>query len=243
LIFAVRPRNFAPAESFLKRIIDIIGASFLLTLTSPLLLLFLVLVPFTSPGPIFFRQERIGRHRRKFHIVKFRTMVPNAESLTGPVLASERDPRITRIGRILRASRLDELPQLWNVLLGDMSLVGPRPEREFFVHQYEKILPAYDLRHTVKPGITGLAQVKAGYSTSADRKLHFDLFYIYRYSVFLDLRILFQTIVVVLRGRQEVGIKDARPQLRPVRDGHSFRPAGHVIERISDRHENFPTSL
>ncbi len=205
LIFAVHPHRLGPAESLVKRVLDIAGALLLLGLTSPLFIIFGALIPATSRGPVFFRQERIGRYRRKFHILKFRTMVHNAERLTGPVLAKARDPRITPLGRILRATRIDELPQLWNVLRGEMSLVGPRPEREFFVHQFEKMLPGYDLRHSVKPGLTGLAQIKGRYSTSVERKLHFDLLYVYGYSFILDMKILFQTIIVVLRGKQSAG--------------------------------------
>lgn len=223
LIFAPRPHNFGAAESLVKRVFDLAGALFLLALTTPIFLLLMILIPVTSRGPIFFRQERLGRYRHKFYILKFRTMVPNAELLTGPVLAKERDPRVTALGRVLRATRLDELPQLWNVLRGEMSLVGPRPERHFFVKQYEKLLPAYDLRHGVKPGITGLAQIKSRYSSSVERKLHFDLLYIYRYSLMLDLTILFQTIIVVLRGKQSIGIKEHSPSL-PRAEKHSVIP-------------------
>jgi len=207
LVFALRPHNFGPAESLVKRGFDLAGAAFLLILTLPVFVMLMILIPATSKGPIFFRQERLGRDRRRFHILKFRTMVPNAERSTGPVLATERDPRITRLGHVLRATRLDELPQLWNVLRGEMSLVGPRPERQFFVHQYEKILPAYSLRHAVKPGLTGLAQIKSNYSSSPERKLYFDLLYIYRHSLILDLKVVIQTIIVVLRGPQSMGVK------------------------------------
>jgi len=234
LVLAVRPHPLGPAETLIKRAVDVVGALLLLTFTLPLTLAVLVLIPLTSAGPIFFRQERIGRHRRKFSILKFRTMVPNAEKLTGPVMSIERDPRVTWLGRMLRATRLDELPQLWNVIRGEMSLVGPRPEREFFVHQYEKILPAYDLRHSIKPGLTGLAQIKTGYSTSVERKLHFDLLYIYRYSLMLDLRILVQTIIVVLRGRQAVGIRETDSWLVKGADEGPFHPTPHVADRMAD---------
>jgi exopolysaccharide biosynthesis polyprenyl glycosylphosphotransferase len=234
LILAVRPHPLGPAESLLKRIVDILGALLLLTFTSPLAFLVLILMPLTSPGPIFFRQERMGRHRRKFFIVKFRTMVPNAEELTGPVMSIRRDPRVTRLGRILRATRLDELPQLWNVLRGEMSLVGPRPEREFFAHHYEKILPAYDLRHSVKPGLTGLAQIKATYGSSVERKLHFDLLYIYRHSLMLDLKILVQTIIVVLRGDQAIGAREATPLDLRISEASSFHSTTQMVDRTAD---------
>jgi exopolysaccharide biosynthesis polyprenyl glycosylphosphotransferase len=209
LIFAVHPHRLGPGERLVKRFFDLLGASLLLAVTAPLFLLLAVLIPLTSRGPIFYRQERLGRYRRKFHILKFRTMRENAERFTGPVLATARDPRITRLGRFLRATKIDELPQLWNVLRGEMSLVGPRPEREFFVEKFEKLLPEYELRHSVKPGVTGLAQTRARYGSSAERKLHFDLLYIYRYSFLLDIKIFFQTIIVMLRAEQSAGARAA----------------------------------
>ena len=137
---------------------------------------------------------------------KFRTMVDNAEGKTGPVLAAERDQRITKLGGLLRSTRLDELPQLINVLKGDMSLVGPRPEREYFIKQFEQQIPHYIYRMTVKPGLTGLAQVKGKYTTSSSDKLRYDLMYIKNYSLLLDLKILFQTILVVLEREQSKGV-------------------------------------
>lgn len=206
LLFAVHPHRLGSAERLVKRLFDLLVASLLLALTSPLLAVLSVLIPLTSAGPVLYSQERLGRYRRRFRILKFRTMKVNAEKLTGPVLATERDPRVTSLGKFLRSTKIDELPQLWNVLRGEMSLIGPRPEREFFVHQFEHI-PGYELRHSVKPGLTGLAQIKARYGSSVERKLHFDLLYIYRYSVWLDIKILIQTAIVVLRGQQSMGVK------------------------------------
>lgn len=206
LLFAVHPHRLGSAEQLVKRLFDLLAASVLLALAAPVFIVLSVLIPLTSAGPVFYSQERLGRYRRKFRIMKFRTMKVNAERLTGPVLATERDPRITPLGKFLRSTKLDELPQLWNVLRGEMSLVGPRPEREFFVQQFEHI-PGYELRHSLKPGLTGLAQIKARYSSSVERKLHFDLLYIYRYSVLLDIKILIQTAIVVLRGQQSVGVR------------------------------------
>jgi exopolysaccharide biosynthesis polyprenyl glycosylphosphotransferase len=231
LLFAAQPHHLGPAESLVKRLFDLTGALFLLGLTFPLFIILSIVIPVTSKGPVFFRQERIGRYRRKFRIVKFRTMVHNAEESTGPVLATQRDPRITPLGRILRATRIDELPQLWNVLRGEMSLVGPRPEREFFVRQFEKLLPAYELRHSVKPGLTGLAQTKGRYRSSVERKLHFDLLYVYGYSLTLDMKILFQTIIVVLRGKQSVGKKQDHQSLW--RPGTAVTPSSEFLtERV-----------
>jgi exopolysaccharide biosynthesis polyprenyl glycosylphosphotransferase len=205
LVFGVHPYRVGPAEELMKRAIDLVGSIVLLILTSPFFLVLSIAIPLTSKGPVFFRQERIGKGRKLFWVLKFRTMVQDAEQHSGPVLATARDPRITSLGHVLRGLRLDELPQLWNVLCGDMSLIGPRPEREFFVEQFEQRLPAYEFRHSVKPGITGLAQVMGRYSTVVDQKLDFDLLYIYSYSLLLDFKILLQTVIVVLRREQSAG--------------------------------------
>jgi exopolysaccharide biosynthesis polyprenyl glycosylphosphotransferase len=236
LIFAVHPHRLGPAESLLKRLVDVLGSLFLLCFASPVVIAAAVVIGATSRGPVFFRQERIGKDRRKFQILKFRTMVADAEKHTGPVLAMDRDPRITPCGRILRALRVDELPQLWNVLRGDMSLVGPRPEREFFVQQFENALPAYELRHSVKPGITGLAQTMAKYSTTVERKLHFDLLYIYSYSFVLDIKILFQTIIVVLRRDQSKGVAALTPLhlSQHFRSQSAYEPGGQLSRRSND---------
>ena len=217
LIFGIRPHRLNPAEELLKRTMDLLGSMTLLLLSSPVMLLVAALVPLTSKGPALFRQERVGANGKAFRIFKFRTMVANAEQHSGPVLASESDPRITRLGRFLRALRIDELPQLFNVLKGDMSLVGPRPERAFFVEQFEREFPAYELRRAVKPGLTGLAQVVGRYSTTVERKLHFDLLYIYNYSLLLDVKILLQTIRVVLQREQATGLASDETSRRPPR--------------------------
>jgi lipopolysaccharide/colanic/teichoic acid biosynthesis glycosyltransferase len=143
-------------------------------------------------------QERVGQNGRVFRLYKLRTMVTGAEEGTGPVLAATDDARITPVGRWLRATRLDELPQVFNVLKGEMSFVGPRPERPEFVERFRAESPAYHYRHLVKPGLTGLAQVQGRYSTSAEDKLRFDLYYIRNYSLLLDLQILLQTIPIVI---------------------------------------------
>jgi exopolysaccharide biosynthesis polyprenyl glycosylphosphotransferase len=232
LIFGIRPHRLNPAEELLKRMMDLVGSLTLLVLSSPVLVLVAVLVRLTSKGPALFRQERVGANCKAFRIIKFRTMVADAEEQSGPVLASESDPRITRLGRFLRAARIDELPQLFNVLKGDMSLVGPRPERAFFVEQFERECPAYELRHTVKPGLTGLAQVVGRYSTTVERKLHFDLLYIYNYSLLLDLKILLQTIRVVLQREQATGLASEKTLRRQPRTT-SIRAVEDVMERAS----------
>jgi exopolysaccharide biosynthesis polyprenyl glycosylphosphotransferase len=207
LLLSIRPLRLRPAHEFAKRIQDLLLSSILLLLAAPVMLILYVLIPLESKGSAIFRQTRLGKSGHPFTLMKFRTMVDDAEEASGPVLAREGDPRITRLGNFLRATRLDELPQLINVLRGEMSMVGPRPEREFFVRQFEQEMPAYALRMAVKPGITGLAQVQGRYSSSAERKLRFDLLYICNYSVVLDLKILLQTISVVMRREQAAGVR------------------------------------
>ncbi len=176
----------------------------LLFLMLPLIPLIALAIRLNSKGPVFYRQARVGLSGRVFYCYKFRTMRADAEADTGPTWASDWDPRITSIGRFLRKSRLDEIPQLWNVLRGDMVFVGPRPERPEFVEWLSKDIPYYQLRHVVRPGITGWAQVRYHYGNTledAKEKLKYDLFYIKRISVSLDLLIMFETIRVVILGR------------------------------------------
>ena len=185
-----------------KRCIDVCGAVFGLVLLLPAMGVIAAAIRVTSPGPALFTQERVGIGGRVFHLYKFRTMVRDAEKDTGPTLSTgDDDERLTGLGRRLRKLRLDELPQFWNVLKGDMSLVGPRPERPHFVRQFEQEIPSYDARHAVRPGITGLAQVFGGYRTDPRDKLRFDLLYVRSQSLLLDLRILWRTVGVVLRAR------------------------------------------
>jgi len=184
-----------------KRTMDVIGASLALLITSPAMLLAVLAIKLTSPGPVVYRQERVGQGERVFNVYKFRTMVADAEAKTGPVLATENDKRITPVGGFLRRTRVDELPQLINVLKGEMSFVGPRPERPFFVEKFKKKIPGYAERFKVKPGLTGLAQISGGYATDARNKLKYDLIYIYHQSLFLDAQIILKTIKVLLTGR------------------------------------------
>lgn len=186
-----------------QRLLSVLLAALGLLLVWPLLVAIAVALKLESPGPAVFRQERVGQLGRRFTLYKFRSMRDGAERATGPVWAREQDDRVTRVGRILRQSRLDELPQLWNVLRGDMNLVGPRPERPVFVEQLAAQIPFYDYRHRVRPGITGWAQVKYRYGATVEdqrEKLRYDLFYIKNFSLWLDLYILFHTAKVVLRG-------------------------------------------
>lgn len=188
----------------LKGLIDVSVSLMALLLLSPLMLLVSLAIKLESRGPVLFRQERVGKDGRVFVLSKFRSMREDAEAETGPVWAEEDDPRITQVGKILRKSRIDEIPQMFSVLKGEMSFVGPRPERPFFVNQLSRQIPYYHQRHTVKPGITGWAQVNYPYGSSledAQEKLRYDLYYIKHISTLFDLLILFQTIKVILFGR------------------------------------------
>ena len=199
----VRPELLSPVERLFKRMTDLCAAAFLLVLTFPVWILVSVLILLDSRGPIFYAQRRVGLGAREFTLFKFRSMATNAEDLTGAVLAVESDPRVTRIGRFLRATRLDELPQLINVLFGQMSLVGPRPERMEFVQRFIREVPLYERRLNVKPGITGWSQVHLKYDSRADQipvKLNYDFYYIEHMSLPLDMKILFMTLFVILRG-------------------------------------------
>ncbi len=188
-----------PEESLIiKKATDILLSLVALVITAPLGILATVAIRLDSRGPVFYRQKRLTLQGKPFYLYKFRTMVENAEQESGPVLASEHDPRVTRVGRFLRAARIDESPQLLNVLKGDMSIVGPRPERPFFVNELVKETPEYAYRMNVKSGITGLAQIAGRYSTSPENKLKYDLLYTKSYSPAKDLAILLQTIKVIL---------------------------------------------
>ena len=185
----------------IKRLLDLVLATLMLLLTAPFILISMLLVRLTSRGPMIYAQKRLGQEGRTFTIYKIRTMYHNCEVLTGPRWASARDPRVTPVGRFLRATHLDELPQLWNVLRGDMSLVGPRPERPEFIPALEQDIPHYRQRLEVRPGLTGLAQVQLPADTDLDsvrRKLAHDLYYIERLGPWLDLRLLAGTALYAL---------------------------------------------
>ena len=190
----------------IKRLLDILFSIFLLLVSFPLNLLIAVAVKLGSRGKVLFRQERLGIRKHPFICYKFRTMKMEAEKETGPKWSSEDDPRITRVGKILRKTHLDELPQLWNILKGDMSFVGNRPIRKYFSDHLVKMIPYYDLRFLVKPGLTGWAQVNYGYSGSQEgqfEKFQFELFYIKKMSLFIDLFIIFKTIKTMFQRRGE----------------------------------------
>ncbi len=186
-----------------KRVIDIVMSSVALIVSAPLLLLTAIAIKFESPGTVLYRQERIGQNDKPFTLYKFRSMSEHAEA-SGPVWAAKNDPRVTRVGAIIRKLRIDEIPQMINVLKGEMSFVGPRPERAFFVNQLKEKIRYYDLRHSVKPGITGWAQISYSYGDSeqdAIEKLQYDLYYIKHMSPFFDLQIIFESLKVILLGK------------------------------------------
>jgi len=200
LIDAIREKD-SPGRRIVKRACDIATSLVLLVLTLPLMLLVAALIRIESPGPVLYRQQRAGQHGKPFTLYKFRSMAADAEAGGSPLWAQKRDPRITRIGALIRPTRIDELPQLFNVLAGQMSVVGPRPERPHFVTQLARVLPHYDLRSVVKPGITGWAQVNFPYGASVEdarQKLAFDLYYVKHRNLWLDLFILLSTVRVIV---------------------------------------------
>ena len=199
----VTDNNFSPAEQNIKLFLDKVCSVVALLLLSPLFAYIAWRVKKDSPGPVFFRQERIGYLGQPFWMYKFRTMYVNAEE-NGPSLSSEDDLRVTPFGRIMRKYRLDELPQFWNVLKGDMSLVGPRPERKYFIDEIVKTAPYYYLLHNVRPGITSLGMVKYGYAASVDKmveRMEYDILYYENMSLTLDLTILIYTVKTVITGK------------------------------------------
>ncbi len=223
-------RCYAPV----RRALDFSAALTLLVVSCPVLLLAALAVRFSSRGPAFYTQVRTGRGGRPFTIYKIRTMVDNCESLTGPRWTMPGDPRITPIGWLLRRSHLDELPQLLNVLKGEMSLIGPRPERPEFVERLERALPGYPALHHVLPGITGLAQIQLPPDTDIDsvrRKLQYDLYYVRHWGLLLDLRVTLGTMLHMVGASFSV-----LQRLRLV-------PAARNIERIDDRRESAPPLL
>ncbi len=191
-------------RTVVKRIFDLLCATLLIVLSLPVMLLTGVLILLESSGPVLYRQERVGLNGRLFNVIKFRSMRPDAEQDGKPRWAMAADDRVTRVGRTIRKLRIDELPQLFSVLTGDMSLVGPRPERPYFVDKLTQELPYYAVRQSVKPGVTGWAQVRYHYGASVEdaaEKLQYDLYYVKNHSLFLDLIVLFETVGVVLMGK------------------------------------------
>jgi sugar transferase (PEP-CTERM system associated) len=212
LIEELRPSHLIFSKGFdrrkvtlwIKRILDLSCATVGLVLAIPFFLIIPLLIKVDSPGPVFYRQKRIGEGGKAFMPLKFRSMVTDAKSDSNPVWAKENDPRITRVGRILRKLRLDELPQLINVIKGEMSFIGPRPDIPYLRDQLQNLIPYYAVRYTIKPGVTGWAQVQSSYVSNVEEGMvrhQYDLYYIKNMSLALDLKILFKTVQIVLFGR------------------------------------------
>lgn len=207
-IIEVSNFEISQEDNLIKRMVDVIFSLFLIVLTSPIMLVTAMLVKVTSEGPVFYKQVRITKDGKEFNVLKFRSMSATAEKDSGPVLSTSNDARVTTIGKYLRSLRIDELPQLFNVLKGDMSVVGPRPERPFFVEQFQKENPHYYLRHNVRAGITGYAQVYGKYASDFNSKLNFDLLYIKKYSLLLDIKIMLQTIKILFDKVSSKGLDE-----------------------------------
>ena len=169
----------------------------------PLWILIATAIKLEDGGPVFYSQARVGKEEKCFTILKFRSMISDAEKMTGPILASKKDHRVTRIGRLLRATAMDELPQLWNIFRGDISFVGPRAERPEFVKKYRGEISKYDLRHSVRPGLTGVAQVYGRYDSHPKQKLHYDLLYVRTQTFLLDMKLVFLSFWITFRGKWE----------------------------------------
>ncbi|QJD85252.1 sugar transferase [Cohnella herbarum] len=216
MVMAVKPFGLTIDERFIKRVFDILLSGIGLIFFTPLMLLTFIVIKLDSPrGSVMYKQKRIGQNNKVFTILKFRTMVEDAEVHTGPTLAVQNDPRITRVGRFLRRWRLDEIPQIINVLKGEMSIVGPRPEREFFTRTLNQQYESYQYRNTVKPGITGYAQIMGNYTTNVQDKLVFDLYYIRNYSLWMDIVIILRTLSVVMDRTKSEGHKQKTELTKP----------------------------
>jgi exopolysaccharide biosynthesis polyprenyl glycosylphosphotransferase len=202
-LIRITEHKMSDTELCIKRAFDIVVSLTMLIVLSPIYLLIALLVYSSSKGPIFYKQERIGLHGVPFHIIKFRTMYQDAEEGT-PQLSQDDDPRVTKVGKWLRKYRLDELPQFWNILRGDMSIVGPRPERRYFINQIEKEAPYYCMVYKIRPGLTSWGPIKIGYTDTLQKmiqRLNYDIVYMENMSLRLDIKIMFHTISVILNGK------------------------------------------
>lgn len=207
-VFAVESFRLPENKLFFKRLMDLILSIVGILVSTPLMMLAVIGIKLEDGGPIFYTQERSGLNGKIFRVIKFRSMVVDAEKFTGAVFASNNDLRITKMGKLMRATRVDEIPQFFNVLIGNMSMIGPRPERPVFVKEFCKELPEYINRLSVKPGITGLAQVMGNYTTTPANKVKYDLVYIRNYSILLDFKIVIKTILVIFSKIQSKGFEE-----------------------------------
>lgn len=204
--FFCKPMTLTMEEKLIKRVFDLVASAIAIILTAPIMLVVAILIKKDDGGHVFYKQERITENYRPFNVIKFRTMVENAEEISGATLSTKDDPRITKIGKKLRALRLDELPQLFNIFIGDMSFVGPRPERDVFIQEYVKEVPEFVYRLNVKAGLTGLAQVRGKYNTTPQDKLKMDLLYINDFTFLNDIKICFLTLKVIFTKESTEGI-------------------------------------
>lgn len=204
---AVKNGQMSFLTGFLKRAFDLISASVGLVLLSPIFLICAVMIKCDTPGPVFYKQERYTIHKKRFNVLKFRTMIQDAEK-QGASLATANDARITRTGKILRACRLDELPQLINIIRGEMTIVGPRPERPVYADEYSKMVKNYDVRYLVKAGLTGYAQVYGQYNTKVSDKILFDSIYIYNFSIWLDIKLIILTVMIMFIKESTEGVDE-----------------------------------
>ncbi|MCU7745568.1 exopolysaccharide biosynthesis polyprenyl glycosylphosphotransferase [Priestia megaterium] len=195
----VLKKEFPLFYSLCKRMVDIVISFVALVVLLPVILLFALIVMIETPGSPFFLQERLGKNGRPFTIMKLRSMYSDAEK-NGAQWAVKNDSRVTKVGKLIRQTRIDELPQLWNVLKGDMSIVGPRPERAVFIEEFQKTVPAFSQRLAVKPGLTGWAQINGGYELTPAEKLELDLYYIHHTNIRFDVKIMIKTLRVIVTG-------------------------------------------
>ena len=209
-LLLVKGTGFTPAQRVAKRCMDIVLSAIALLITSPAFLAVAISIKLEDGGPVFYKQKRLTRNGREFEILKFRSMIVDAEKYAGAVLATEDDPRITKTGKVIRATRLDELPQLLNILKGDMSIVGPRPERKVIADEYCKYIPEFAYRLKVRGGLTGYAQIYGKYNTSAYDKLRLDLMYIENYSFLLDIKLIILTMRIIFSKESTEGIDKAQ---------------------------------
>ncbi len=216
-LFMVKGTGLNITQRILKRIIDFIGSLIAIIITSPIMLLVALAIKLEDGGPVFYKQDRITRNNKEFKILKFRSMIVDAESKGEAMLATGCDPRITKVGKFIRAVRIDELPQIINILKGDMSIVGPRPERRSFIDEFEKDIPEFEYRLKVKGGLTGYAQVYGKYNTTPYDKLRMDLMYIENYSLLLDIKLILTTIRILFQKESTEGI-DKRIENEKLRD-------------------------
>lgn len=205
-LLLVKGNGLTPAQRVCKRLMDILLCSIAMIVAAPVMAVVAIAIKLEDGGPVFFKQKRMTRHGREFDILKFRSMIVDAEKYAGAVLATDNDPRITKVGKVIRATRLDEIPQILNILKGDMSIVGPRPERKVIADEYCKEIPEFAYRLKVRGGLTGYAQIYGKYNTSAYDKLRLDLMYIENYSLLLDIKLIILTLRIIFSKESTEGI-------------------------------------